>query len=178
MRFAPHQNIKRFRLLAVLLALFALLIPHFLNRNRSVPIGAGKLYFAQAPSTSYYGQQFQLELRVRSLVSPINAAGIYLTYNPKAFDVIKMTTDQSFCTFYTENTFDTIKGEVRLSCGIPHPGFSGDSTLLTLQVRSKATGKYSFTLSPSETLILADDGKASPLRLTIPTYNVTVIPST
>ena len=162
---------------AVLL-LILVLIPVLLSHQRASNAGSAALYFGISPTKLYIGQNFPLEVRLRATDTPTDAIGLVMNYNSRAFDVLGMSTDHSFCTFYTENSFDTIHGEIHLSCGVPHPGFSGDSTLFTLQMRSKMIGNQTFQFDKTQTQILADDGKGTLLRLTPPVLTVPVVPST
>ena len=170
---------RRKRLLFALFGLILLiLIPTLLSRQQKTSAGSATLYFGSPPTKLYLGQSFPIEVRLRARDTPADAVGLILKYDPHAFDVLAMSTDHSFCTFYTENSFDTIHGEVHLSCGIPPPGFTGDSTLLTLQMRSKRVGTQTIQFDPSQTNILADDGKGSHLSFSLPELIIPVVPST
>jgi hypothetical protein len=127
------------------------------NGNKAV------FYFVKPASTLYVNQPYTIELHVNTKGNTINAVSSVLTFNPSELEVLNMTTDKSFCSFYTDNSFDTIKGEVRIGCGTPSPGFNGDSIIVALQVRATTPGSIPIHISPQDAFILANDGKGTNL---------------
>jgi hypothetical protein len=164
-----------------IVGIILLAIPFFVSQEALVhgPERA-QLYFQDPPSAIPVGQTETLQLRVKTLARAANAVGVSIRYNPNILDIVSMTTAQSFCTFYTENSFDTIKGEIDVDCGVPNPGFSGDSVLLVLQVRGKNLGSTPFTfasIGPSGTSVLANDGKATEMLTRLPKFTLSVTQS-
>jgi hypothetical protein len=108
------------------------------------------------------GQSFTVQVALNTKGTNVNAAGIAVKFDPRSLEIVQMSTVDSFCSFYAENSFDTIKGEVHLSCGTPNPGFTGTSNLVTLTMRSKIVGKSEISIEP-DAQILANDGKGTNL---------------
>ena len=116
----------------------------------------------QLPSTQNLepGHEFPLEIHLRTGGQAVNAVGLTAHFDPLNLEVLQMNTGNSFCSFYTENSFDTIRGDIHLSCGTPSPGFEGDSTLATLIMRPKQRGSSEITILPNA-MALANDGKGT-----------------
>ena len=173
----PHHFTEKKRSLLIVSGLSFIAIVLLLKPDSFThPIinGPLTLYYSELPSTIILGQSFPLELRVKTGSEPINAAQVKLKYDPRILDISKMNTSQSFCSFYADNSFDTIVGEVKLACGTPNPGFTGDSVLIHLTMRAKTTGTSSLTLDPKETEVLANDGKGTNLLKSVPNASITV----
>lgn len=142
-------------------------IPAGVDRINHEP-GTADFYYLQVQDYIAVGRAFKVELHVRTGGEAINAVGAHLKFNPFYLEVASMTTDKSFCTFYTENTFDNQTGEISLSCGTPNPGFQGDSMVVSLMMRAKFPGNATITPDPEYTQILANDGKGSNIMKELP----------
>ncbi len=140
-----------------------------IHRNQSV-----KMYFTVPNTTVSVGETFPLELRVQTGGQAINAVGSIIHFNPLYLEVVSMTTDKSFCSFYLDNTFDTIKGEVKVTCGTPSPGFTGDSLVVHLNMRAKILGTTTVSVDPANTNALANDGKGTNILGTHPDLELTI----
>jgi hypothetical protein len=138
--------------------------------------GQASFYFSDLPSQFGVGEIFTVELWAKSGSQPINAVGSTLKFNAKLVEVVSMTTEQSFCTLYTDNTFDNIRGEIMVSCGTPNPGFVGTSPILRANVRAKASGMVTIEMDPKESRILANDGKGTNLVHSYPTLETRINP--
>ncbi|MEI6477497.1 MAG: cohesin domain-containing protein [bacterium] len=126
------------------------------------PSGEAGFYFVM-PSQANVGTAFPLELHVKTGKRAINAISATLHFDTRYLQVTNMTTAASFCSFYTGNAFDNIKGEIRISCGAPSPGFTGDSSILLINITSHNVGSTSFSLQNDTAQILANDGKGTQL---------------
>jgi hypothetical protein len=167
-------DIRRRKIFWATLTLLSLSIPALLPG--SIHIGRlprTNLYFLPVADEIISGQQFTVELRMDAS-SSVNAVGTVMHFDQKHLEILQMTTAQSFCSFYTENTFDTIKGEVHLSCGTPNPGFSGDTLLFRLTMRPKLNGVTDITLDPKQTLVLANNGKGNNTAGALPHLTINV----
>jgi hypothetical protein len=136
--------------------------PAYMGINKSIGSkGTATLYFVQPDSNLYTYDTFPLELWLDTKNQSTNAVGFALSYDPNMVEILNMTTDKSFCSFYADNSFDNIKGEVRISCGKPNPGFTGTSIMVRLNLRSKAPGNTLIKSDPDRTMVLANDGKGT-----------------
>jgi hypothetical protein len=155
-------------MIVILLILTATLsIPGFVKETTPARLHSAQFYFLNHP-TVVVGENFSLELRVKTNGTPINAMGFTLLYNPIYVEVVSMTTEKSFCTHYLDNTFDNQKGTITVSCGMPSPGFLGDSLAVRVEMRGRIAGQPAVTASPKTVYLLANDGKGSNIVETSP----------
>jgi hypothetical protein len=133
-----------------------------------------EFYFVDIPHIMNVGQIIPVELHLRTGSEAINAVGSEIDFNPKVLEVVTITTEQSFCTLYTENTFDNIKGTVKVSCGNPNPGFTGDSTIVKVTFRARSSNTTKLTLNSNTSQILANDGKGTNLVHSFPSLEIKV----
>jgi hypothetical protein len=154
---------KRHKLVAYLIitGLVVLSGPTVIQRATGVLPRTAEFYFLEAPRTYITGQNFPVELRVRTGDTAINSMGFVLEYDVSKLEVQRMTTDTSFCTLFTDNIFDNQRGTVKVSCGKPTPGFTGDSLAVRVTFRAKTAGNVSLKINQASSLLLANDGKGS-----------------
>jgi hypothetical protein len=100
----------------------------------------------------------------------INAAQIDITYDPAKARVENLITENSLCAqnMFLEKSIDNQRGEVRVSCLLPSPGFSGRiGNVVTLALRSIQDGDLALHFA-TDTEVLANDGLGTNvLRLAI-----------
>jgi hypothetical protein len=135
-------------------------------------------YFGSQPESISIADTFSADLHVRTGSAAVNAVGLVIIFNPQYLQINALATSQSFCSFYTDNAFDNIKGEVRISCGLPSPGFNGDSIVAHITFHMLTIGTTTVRLSPSESMILANDGKGTSLTHEFPSFTITSKQST
>lgn len=166
--------VQRFFLLVIVITLGVLLYPGIYRLSNGLPISntESTFYFVPPASSIHVGQTVTLELRVKTGAEAINAVSASIRIDPRFFQIISINTQQSFCSFYPDNTFDTIRGEITISCGSPSPGFLGDSSIVQAQIRAVTVGDTQVTLVPKESLILANDGHGSNLLRHYPTVTL------
>ncbi|MBU6389705.1 cohesin domain-containing protein [Patescibacteria group bacterium] len=133
-------------------------------------------FYFYAPGTDHLtaGDTFTVEFHVLSAQTSINAVGSTLLFDPHVLQITSLTTTQSFCSFYAENSFDNIRGEIHLSCGTPNPGYKGDSTLIIMSMQVKENGLTAISLKPGTGMILANDGKGTNLINSAPTLSLAI----
>lgn len=135
------------------------------------------LFLSTPYETLAPGQSFPLELKLSTGAQAVNAVSTVLTFDPLHLEILTMETEQSFCSFYMENSFDNMKGKVNIACGSPTPGFRGDSTILKLIMRVRNGGPTTVSAAMKDTMVLANDGKETNLVRTAPvlTLNPTLL---
>lgn len=166
----------RFVFLAVVLlgGILLAFLPHYPHLSELIPFRKGdtELYFVSPPTDVSIGDSINLEVHVKTGREAINAIGIVINYDPTILQISSMTTSQSFCFFYTDNTFDNIKGEIRISCGAPSPGFTGDSTIIQAKLRVRKIGITEIKVNPASSQVLANDGKGTNLLSSYPKLTI------
>ena len=179
--FRFHRGLKRLNtlgrvaLLLLVVILGVVLYPGVYRLSNGIPLTdkTASMYFVQPAGPIHVGQIVTVELRLKTGSEAINAVSATISIDPKAYKILSISTERSFCSFYPENTFDTIKGEIRISCGTPSPGFLGDSPIVQAQIRSQIVGTSEISLSPKDSLILANDGKGTNLLSSYPSFSTT-----
>lgn len=114
------------------------------------------------PETDVVGQASEKTIAIKVVTGGevINAITAVVAYDPKAVEILDIKTDNSLCApgLFVEKEIDKEKGEVRISCGISNPGFSGSiGTVAELLIRPVDLKQISFTFT-KETQVLANDG--------------------
>ena len=157
-------------------ALAAILIPSYLTQHPLNGQRTTEFYFQRLDGgTLYPNLPFTVELRVKTHGQAINAVSTAITLDPKVLEIMSITTEDSFCSLYADNSFDTIKGEVTVSCGTPSPGFGGDSPIVAIKLRAKVPGTAQLLLDPKQDFALANDGKGTDiLRRPLPSFPLVI----
>ncbi|MDO8676684.1 MAG: hypothetical protein Q7K16_03500 [Candidatus Azambacteria bacterium] len=99
----------------------------------------------------------------------INAVNATIKYDPQTVEVLDIITTNSFCdpSFFLEKEIDKEKGEVRITCGIPNPGFS-DAIGTVAELLVQPLGLQAISLEFSEeTQVLANDGLGTNVLRTV-----------
>ena len=114
------------------------------------------------PSYNIYetGQQERVAIRVESGGEAINAAGVYIDFDPDIIQVDEIITENSFCRqdLFIEREIDNEAGEVNISCGLPSPGFSEvRGTIAEITFTPVSEGYFSFSFR-DKSMVLANDG--------------------
>ncbi len=102
----------------------------------------------------------RVEVEVSTGGEAINAAQIDVTYDLAKVQVADIITADSFCApnMFLEKNIDNKRGEVRASCLLPNPGFTGESgNVVTLALQPIRGGDVTLHFS-TDTQILANDG--------------------
>jgi len=177
-------SVRRWRLRFIMggVIFLALFVSGYLliNRDRQHgPLKPAGMYFTFPSATKnfYVDQEYSLQLHVDTKGNSINAVQTVVTMKPSEIEILGISTQSSFCSFYLENSFDTIRGEVHLACGTPTPGYNGDSTLIVMRIRPKITGDLSIGVDKDSTSVLANDGKATELLHDMPSITLSVKPT-
>ncbi len=118
-------------------------------------------------------QEYNMSLMLNSGSVNVNAAGIYLKFDPEKLKVTKIDTLNSFCQFYPEKKFDNNMGTISLACGSPHPGYRGESELIKVTFLPVATGTTNI-LMDTKSSILKSDGKSTNLLNKFPIAEVQI----
>lgn len=148
-------------------------VPATIRYEQNGELQKARLYFSVPGGTIATGQTFAVEARLQTNGTAVNAVTAHITYSPLFLTVTNITTENSFCTFYLENSFDTIKGEVNVSCGVPNPGFLGDSVVVHMTVQAKVAGSTEFSFGPN-TEVLANDGHGSNVTQSLHSLPITI----
>ena len=159
-------------IIAILVAV--LLFPTVLNVQKRTRLHEANMYFLNPPEKAGRGESFPVELRVKTNGTSINAVQASVRFNPLYVEILNLTTEKSFCSFYLEHTFDNIKGEANIACGAANPGFQGDSVVVHLNMRAKIPGNTEISVFSSSAQALANTGKGENILKEAPKFNLAI----
>lgn len=168
-------------LLALVLTLISLtlvygeyrLITHYLRP------ATPKIASFTLPTKNQYlvGEIFTFPLSLERIPAPINIFQADLSYDPNLLEVVDLTTDQSFASFFVQKEYDNTLGYLRLAGGVPNPGYSEASGLLgTVYFRPKQPGATEL-LYLDTSLVLANDGAGTNLLSDFPKIPLILLPN-
>lgn len=108
--------------------------------------------------------QRNIEQRVQVVLlsggEAINAVQAVIAYDPSVAEAKEIVTTRSFCQpdLFVEKIIDPAKGEIRIACGLPSPGFNGLRGIVAEVIfQPVRTGQLDLQLT-DETQVLANDG--------------------
>jgi hypothetical protein len=107
-----------------------------------------------------------LPLTIDTAGATINAAEIYLKFNPDQVEVLSVNKEKSIFSFWVTDqpTFSNEKGEITFAGGLPTPGFSGSGQVGSVKIKPKKTGDISFVFE-DKTRALKNDGLGTQINL-------------
>ncbi len=148
------------------LVLAGLLMVGFLVFNRFNQPRQAAIVSSGAQSGSNH--QLSVPIMIDTAGQTINAAEVYLTFDPKLVQVTQVSKDGSLFKLWIANqpTYSNEKGEISFAGGVPTPGFKGKGQIgsVTLQSKQAVTTKLAFR---SKTQALLNDGKGTAIDLTL-----------
>ncbi|HSI20502.1 MAG TPA: cohesin domain-containing protein [Verrucomicrobiae bacterium] len=174
--YKRQGNRSKALLWTILGVLILLALPVAIRKQQIDTLKQSRMYFLPPTTDIIPGEVFPVEVRIQTNGTPVNAVSAHVQFKSQFLEVVNMTTEKSFCTFYLDNSFDNIKGEVNVSCGIPNPGFLGDTVVVRMNMRAKAVGSTTVTLDPERSQVLANDGKGTNIAQELPDLPLTVKP--
>ena len=128
-------------------------------------------------STYQIGEIVTLPLELTNIKGSINVVQADLTFDPKYLEVVELSTDHTFTAFLVQKEFDNTKGYVRLTGGLPNPGYSQKTGLIgTVYFRTKQSGATELRYLDSS-LVLANNGRGTNLLSDYPRIPLIITPA-
>lgn len=130
------------------------------------------------PSKNQYpvGEIFPFKIELMNIPGAINAVQADLSFDPNLVEVVDLSVQETFAEFFVQKEFDNTKGYIRVSGGIPNPGFREPVGLLaTAYLRGKKPGAIKLQYLESS-LVLANDGQGSNLLADYPSIPFIITP--
>lgn len=126
------------------------------------PLTSKTVLFKIPPKGEYrLGAVFPLPIEIVGIKRPINAVQADLSFDPRRIEAVEVSTKDSFANIFVQKEVNNEIGFVRLTGGLPNPGFSSDRGLFgTVYFRGKIPGIVKVEFLPSS-LVLANDGKGT-----------------
>ncbi len=129
-----------------------------------------------AKSQRRIGEIFPLEIRLTGIKVPINAVQADIGFDPAQLTVVDVSTKDSFAGIFIQKEINNDGGWVRLTGGLPNPGYFSDRGLFgTIFFQAKTSGlteiRYLFS-----SMVLANDGRGSNVLKSFPSMSYLIIP--
>lgn len=120
----------------------------------AMPVYAVQVHGATLELTSTSAGQ--VDILISTDIS-INAVGVVIYFDPGLVAVTKLDFDNSFCLMFIEKVIDESQGQIRISCGLPNPGFTGKGIVGSIRFTKKDIDPARFAIA-NDSEILANDG--------------------
>lgn len=114
------------------------------------------------------GQIVQFDININSHGKNINAAEVYLKFNPKYIKVLSVDKSGSFFELWIpgEPQYSNKTGTASFVGGLPNPGLTGKGKIGTVKAKLLKKGDTQITFTNESQMLLNDGhGTAVPLRL-------------
>lgn len=107
------------------------------------------------------GDIFNFKIELKDLNEPINTVQADISFDPNLLEVVDVSTAESFATIFVQKEIDNKQGYIRLTGGIPNPGFFEKSAIFSSIIfKAKSPGVAEVNFLPSS-MVLANDGKGT-----------------
>ena len=130
------------------------------------------------PSTKQFllGEIFPMKLEIVGIKQAVNTIQTDISFDPNALEAIDVSTENSFASIFVQKEINNQVGFVRLTGGLPNPGFSDpQGTFGTIYFRSKIPGLIEIKFLPSS-LVLANDGRGTNVLKEISSVSYLILP--
>jgi hypothetical protein len=130
------------------------------------------------PSKRQYrlGEIFPVKLEIVGMKTPINAVQADLGFDPERLKVLNISTQDSFANVFLQKDISNETGYVRLTGGLPNPGFSGDVGVFgTVYFRGDVPGITKIDYLPTS-MVLANDSYGTNVLKEYPTISYLILP--
>ena len=144
----------------------------------ALPANASTLYLLPEAKSFDVGQEFSVDVKVETGENYINATQAVVNFPANILQLVKVDKTGSVLNFWVEEpSFSNENGTLNFIGGTPQ-GVSG-SSLQIIKMRFKASGTGSATISVSDAVVTASDGKGTNVLtdMTGTTIGVGVVPS-
>lgn len=149
-----------------------------LGYKKPIEIAQVAQFMIPTKSSHPVGEVFPLKIELMNIPSSINVAQADLSYDPSIIEVVDLTTDGTFASFFVQKEFNNDQGYVRISGGVPNPGYRAPSGLLaTIYLKGIKPGAVELKYLESS-LVLANDGRGTNLLSDYPTIPLIITPKT
>ncbi len=119
-------------------------------------------------STTKSGHRITLPIVIDTAGKTINAAQVFLKFDPKVTQVESVDKDGSFFTVWVKDqpTFSNTGGDISFAGGIFTPGFKGQGRVGSVTLVAKGATKTKLSFASTTSVLLNDgQGTAIPLQL-------------
>lgn len=119
---------------------------------------------------------FPVDLDVNTNNVSINAIQTDLSFDTEIAEIVKVSLENSFSQIFIQNEINNEKGYVRITGGLPNPGFNGNNGhFCTIYFKAKKAGLLEISYLPSS-LVLANNGSGTNILKSYPTLSYIIKP--
>lgn len=113
------------------------------------------------------GDVVDIDINIDTHNSTINAAEVYLTFDPVYLEIqVVEKSDSIFPIWLGEPRFSNLEGTASFAGGLPTPGFKGRGKMGIIKAKLIKSGKTEISFSKKSRMLLNDgEGTAVPLQL-------------
>lgn len=130
------------------------------------------------PESKQYkiGEIFPVDLDVDTNNIAINAVQTDLNFQPESVEIVKVSLEKSFAQIFIQNEVNNEKGYLRVTGGLPNPGFVGErGHFATIYFRSKKAGLVEIAYLPTS-LVLENNGNGNNILKNYPKITYLIKP--
>lgn len=122
------------------------------------------------------GEIFPMKVEIIGIKTPVNAIQADLGFNPSKLEVVDVSTNDSFAEIFIQKEINNQAGYVRLTGGLPNPGFSAERGVFgKVLFKGKEPGIIKVEFLPSS-MVLANDGRGTDVLKDLATVSYFVLP--
>ena len=122
------------------------------------------------------GEIFPMKIEVNNIKNSINAIQADLEFDPNKIEVVNISTKNSFANIFIQKDINNTEGYVRLTGGLPNPGWSEAHGLFgTVYFKAKQPGFVTIAYL-STSLVLANDGHGTNILKSRPSVSYLILP--
>ena len=119
---------------------------------------------------------FPMKIEITGIKKPINAVQADLGFEASKLEVTDVSTDNSFANIFVQKEINNEGGFVRLTGGLPNPGFFSDHGLFgTVFFKGKSPGVVKIEYLPSS-MVLANDGRGTNVLKDLASVSYLILP--
>lgn len=122
------------------------------------------------------GEIFPMKVEITGIKTPINAVQADLGFETSKLEVENVSTDGSFANIFVQKEVNNTGGYVRLTGGLPNPGFFSDHGVFgTVFFKGKEPGVVKIEYL-SSSMVLANDGRGTNVLKDLASVSYLILP--
>ncbi len=119
---------------------------------------------------------FPVKIELIGIKKSINAVQADLGFDSKIIEAVEVSTEDSFANIFIQKEINNEVGHVRLTGGLPNPGFFADHGLFgTVFFKGKSPGVVKIEFLPSS-MVLANDGRGTNVLKDLASVSYLILP--
>ena len=122
------------------------------------------------------GEIFPMKIDIVGIKRPINAVQADISFNPNRLEGVEVSTADSFANIFIQKEINNEVGFVRLTGGLPSPGFFADHGIFgTIYFKGKSPGVVKVEFLPSS-MVLANNGRGTNVLKSLSSASYLILP--